>query len=275
MPSWRARGLPAWMPRGHGRRTRDPRCRGSAPASSFIPQPPFIPGYERPETIWVSTPPDRIGPGPADRRMYVIDPLLEKQPYQFPYLPPYAGALRPPAEAGPDGHFDHIPTGTPRIRGGARLCLRAARARHLRELSRARDPLVLRADLRAARDRAAARAGTTRSRATASWRWARTTARGEPQPFALNFDAVAHEIGHLVIFGVMGAAARRAAARIFRLSRGGRRLHRADRPARISTPRSTAAAAHARQPADHQRARPLRASSPTRSRCGCSAIRCG
>ena len=29
-------------------------------------------------------------------------------------------------------------------------------------------------------------------------------ARGEPQPFALNFDAVAHEIGHLIIFGVMG-----------------------------------------------------------------------
>ena len=30
-------------------------------------------------------------------------------------------------------------------------------------------------------------------------------ARGEIQPFALNFDAVAHEIAHLVIFGVMGA----------------------------------------------------------------------
>jgi hypothetical protein len=53
-----------------------------------FPQPSFIPGYERPETISVSTPPDRIGPGPADRRMYVIEPLGEKQPYQFPYLPP-------------------------------------------------------------------------------------------------------------------------------------------------------------------------------------------
>ena len=42
-----------------------------------FPQPPFISGYERPETIWVSTAPDRIGPGPADRRMYVIDPLAE------------------------------------------------------------------------------------------------------------------------------------------------------------------------------------------------------
>src|SRR5687768_17920877 len=78
-----------------------------------FPQPPFIPGYERPETIWVSTPPDRIGPGPADRRMYVIDPLAEKLPYEFPYLPPYAGRLRSPAIAGPDGHFDHIPAGTP------------------------------------------------------------------------------------------------------------------------------------------------------------------
>src|SRR5689334_1381582 len=72
------------------------------------PQPPFIPGYERPEVIWLATPPGRIGAGPSSRRMYVVDPIFDKAPYKFPYLPPFAGLHWPPAEPGPDGHFDHL-----------------------------------------------------------------------------------------------------------------------------------------------------------------------
>ena len=48
-----------------------------------FPQPPFIPGYERPEVVWVSTPPEQIKPGPADSRMYVVDPLLPKRGLRF------------------------------------------------------------------------------------------------------------------------------------------------------------------------------------------------
>lgn len=168
-----------------------------------FPQPPFIPGYERPETIWVSTPPNRIGPGPADRRMYVIDPLVEKQPYWFPYLPPYAGALRPPAEAGPDGHFDNIPIGTPEFEAAhvyacVRRVLDICESYLGREIPWFFEPTYDRLEIvpRLSWDNAQSGYGFLEL--------GEDEARGEPQPFALNFDAVAHEVGHLIIFGVMG-----------------------------------------------------------------------
>jgi hypothetical protein len=167
------------------------------------PQPPFIPGYEKPETIWISTPTDRIGPGPADRRMYVIGPLTEKQPYQFPYLPPYAGTLRPPAEAGPDGHFDHIPVGTPEFEAAhcyacVRRVLDICESYLGREIPWFFQPTYERLEIvpRLSWDNAQSGYGFLEMGEDA--------ARGEIQPFALNFDAVAHEIAHLVIFGVSG-----------------------------------------------------------------------
>lgn len=169
-----------------------------------FPQPPFIPGYERPETIWVSTPPDGIGPGPADRRMYVVAPLVEKQPYQFPYLPPYAGALHAPATAGPDGHFDTIPIGTPQFEAAhtyacVRRVLDICESYLGREIPWFFEPTYDRLEIvpRLHWDNAQSGYGFLEM--------GEDLARGEPQPFALNFDSVAHEIGHLIIFGVMGA----------------------------------------------------------------------
>ncbi len=169
-----------------------------------FPQPPFIPGYERPETIWVSTPPDRIGPGPADRRMYVVSPLTEKQPYQFPYLPPYAGALQAPATAGPDGHFDTIPIGTPEFEAAhvyacVRRVLDICESYLGREIPWFFEPTYDRLEIvpRLRWDNAQSGYGFLEM--------GEDLARGEPQPFALNFDSVAHEVGHLIIFGVMGA----------------------------------------------------------------------
>ncbi|MCA1370463.1 hypothetical protein I6F15_24225 [Bradyrhizobium sp. BRP14] len=169
-----------------------------------FPQPPFIPGYERPETIWVSTPPNRIGPGPADSRMYVIDPMVDKQPYHFPYLPPYAGASKPPAVAGPDGHFDHIPFGTPEFEAAhVYACVR--RTLDICESYLGRDipwffePTYGRLEIvpRLRWDNAQSGYGFLEM--------GEDETRAEPHPFALNFDAVAHEVGHLIIFGVMGA----------------------------------------------------------------------
>ena len=112
-----------------------------------FPQPPFIPGYERPEIVWVSTPPDRIGPGPADRPHVRGRPAESKAALPVPLSAALCRPL-PSAGRGRAGRpLRPFPLGLARIRGGACLCLRAARARHLRELSRAGDPLVLRADL--------------------------------------------------------------------------------------------------------------------------------
>lgn len=172
-----------------------------------FPQPPFIPGYERPETVWVSTPPGRIRPGPADPRMYVVDPLIDKAPYQFPYLPPYRGALRPPAEPGPDGHFDTIPIGTPEFAAAhlfacVRRVLDICESYLGREIPWFFEPTYDRLEMVPRLRWYNAQSGY------GFLEMGEDNARGEPQLFALNFDAVAHEVGHLIVFGVMGLPVR-------------------------------------------------------------------
>jgi hypothetical protein len=168
------------------------------------PQPPFVPGYERPETVWVSVPPGSILPGPSDARMYVVDPRLDKPPYDAPFLPPYVGITMPPAEPGPDGHFDHLsPDDGPFLAAHTFACVR----------------FVL--------DVCQGFLG-----AEIPWFFAQTFERleiiphlpwpnaqsgfgfielgeeegphGEPIPYALNFDVIAHEVGHLALLGVVG-----------------------------------------------------------------------
>ncbi|WP_353000610.1 hypothetical protein [Mesorhizobium sp. M0808] len=135
--------------------------------------------------------------------MYVIDPLIEKQPYEFPYLPPYVGALRPPAEAGPDGHFDSIPIGTREFEAAhtyacVRRVLDIFESYVGREIPWFFEPTHVRLEIvpRLRWDNAQSGYGFLEM--------GENEARGEPWPFALNFDAVAHEVGHLIIFGVMG-----------------------------------------------------------------------
>jgi hypothetical protein len=169
----------------------------------IFPQSSFIPGYEHPETVWISTPPDRIRPGPADQRMYVVDPLVEKRPYEFPYLPPYAGALHPPAVAGPDGHFDHLDIGSREFQAAhvfacARRVLDICESYIGREIPWFFAPTYKRLEIvpKLRWDNAQSGYGFLEL--------GEDDTRNEPEPFALSFDAVAHEVGHLVIFGVMG-----------------------------------------------------------------------
>jgi hypothetical protein len=168
-----------------------------------FPQPPFIPGYERPEVVRVSTTPDRIQPGPADRRMYVVDPLVEKAPYEFPYLPPYAGSISPPVVSGPNGHFDHLAVDTREFQAAhAYACVR--RVLDIWESYLGREiPWFFQPDY----ERLEIVPHLSWSNAQSGFGFlemGEDDARGSPQPFTLNFDAVAHEVGHLIIFGVMG-----------------------------------------------------------------------
>jgi hypothetical protein len=78
----------------------------------IFPQAPVLPAFAEPETVLVTRAPGSIGPGPSDERMYVADALQKSQPYEFPYLPPFAGPIHSPVLPGPDGHFDHFPVGT-------------------------------------------------------------------------------------------------------------------------------------------------------------------
>jgi hypothetical protein len=73
----------------------------------IFPQPRFLNIFAEPELITVSVPPDQIQDGPADGRMFVVD-ALNKLPYSQFFRPPYIGPRNPAVRRGPGGHFDHL-----------------------------------------------------------------------------------------------------------------------------------------------------------------------
>lgn len=73
----------------------------------IFPQPRFLEFFEEPELVYVKIPPNEILPGPADDRMYVKD-AISKRPYGQFNRPPYTGFSNPPVLPGPKGHFDHL-----------------------------------------------------------------------------------------------------------------------------------------------------------------------
>lgn len=74
----------------------------------IFPQPGFLSAFREPETVIISVKPEDIKPGPADDRLYVID-AINKKPYKYPYLPPHKDDKNPPVNPDPEtGHFDHL-----------------------------------------------------------------------------------------------------------------------------------------------------------------------
>jgi hypothetical protein len=170
----------------------------------LFPQVPHLSGYATPETVWISTPPDRLRAGPEDDRMYVRDPILEKEPYEFPVLPPFVGDVFPPAQAGPDGHFDHLDQ-------NSRQFLAAHAFASVRRVLDIWESYLGR---------------------RVEWHFAETYERleiipclewgnaqsgygylelgqdrapdGSTYPHALNFDVIAHEVGHSILFSLFG-----------------------------------------------------------------------
>ncbi len=72
----------------------------------LFPQPRFLPGSE-PEVITISVSPDKIMHGPADDRFFVVD-AINKRPYNQFNRPQYTGEKREPSKPGSHGHFDKI-----------------------------------------------------------------------------------------------------------------------------------------------------------------------
>lgn len=76
-----------------------------------FPQPRILTAFATPETIRVSVKAKKVLPGPADDRMFVVD-AINKRPYEDGEGPPYNGPANPPVQPGSDGHFDHLVPGT-------------------------------------------------------------------------------------------------------------------------------------------------------------------
>ena len=80
----------------------------------IFPQPRFLmkadgsgPLFAEPEVVVLSVEPAAMQPGPGDDRMFVVD-AIGKQPYNNFFRPPFSGAARPPVRPADDGHFDHL-----------------------------------------------------------------------------------------------------------------------------------------------------------------------
>lgn len=160
----------------------------------------------QPETVWLSPPAGTVRPGPSDDRMYVADAIDKRRIYQFPvYMPPYRGAVRPPVPPGPNGHFDHIPTETFAFRAahlyaGVRRTLDIWEAYLGHEIRWHFAPTYRRMELVPFVDWRNAHSGF----GFIETGYGRTTG-GAIKPFDLNFDVIAHEIGHSILFSLLGS----------------------------------------------------------------------
>jgi hypothetical protein len=195
-------GTPAYASRREGTRFR------------LFPQAPYrTPSPRAPETVWLSPRPGTIGPGPQDDRMYVINPVGKQAPYgiaftsygmPYLYLPPWNGPIYPPAIPDPEGHFDHLEVGTPEFEmahlyGCVRFVLDVWEGYFGRPIEWHFSPQYERMEILplAAWDNA-----------HVGWGFMEvgrhTTQEGELRPFTLNFDTIAHELGHLIIYSKVG-----------------------------------------------------------------------
>lgn len=174
----------------------------------IFPQPPVLKSITEPETVWLSTPRGTIGPGPEDDRIFVSDALDKSEPYGEPVLPPYRGAKYSPAMPDAGGHFDHLPVSSREFRA-AHMYAAIRRVLdvwesyfgrpidwHFRELF---SRLELIPHLRW--DNAQSGFGFIET-------GYRENEQGEIQLFCLNFDVLAHELGHSIIYSEVGSPIR-------------------------------------------------------------------
>jgi hypothetical protein len=166
-----------------------------------------------PETVVLSVPAGRVLPGPRDERLYVIRPLGKQLPYglattaygkPFIYLPPWDGPVAPPAMPDAAGHLDQVPPGTPafelaHLYGTVRFVLDLWEHYLQRPIAWhfQRDYAQLELVLLPALDNATAGYGFME---VGSY----VTSDGASLPFSLNFDVLAHEVGHFVLYHLIG-----------------------------------------------------------------------
>ena len=170
--------------------------------------------FGEPETVWVSSPAGSVESGPADDRMYAIDPVGKSSSYgkmenrrggSQVLPPPWPGQIYPPAQPDADGHFDHIPVESPEFEiahlfGAVRWTLDIWEEyfghqiewhfeRHLDRLE-----LVIQRNLEenAFMGYGFLEVGYHRAK------------DGEIEPFSLNFDVIAHEVGHCIVYAMIG-----------------------------------------------------------------------
>jgi hypothetical protein len=178
----------------------------------LFPQPGFLDGFGVPETVFVSSPAGSLGPGPSDERIYTIHPLGKPSPYGIEpdpsyaanmFLPPWRGAVLPPAAPDADGHFDYLQPGTSQFEmahlyGTVRFVLDIWERYFGRRLDWHFIRRYSRLELTIHPSLDDAHTGYGFIEVGGYLR------NGIYRPFSLNFDILAHEVGHTLIFSAVG-----------------------------------------------------------------------
>jgi hypothetical protein len=169
----------------------------------LYPQAPISPRW-RPEIVRVSPPVGSVVAGPADDRMYVVDAVHKDRPYDDDYLPPYRGAVNLPVQPGPDGHFDHLVPGTrafetAHIYGTIRFVLDVWERYLGGEIPWHFAETFDRLELVPVVEWDNAQCGY----GFLETGFARL-GRPESHPFCLDFDVLAHELGHALLYSLLG-----------------------------------------------------------------------
>ena len=166
-------------------------------------QSPVLEGFGEPETVWVSSPAGSLRPGPSDGRMYAIQPL-GKKPYGDDAMPPWRGPLDPAARADRAGHFDHIAPDDP-----AFPCAHMFGAvRRVMDVWETYLGGPIHWHFNITHPRLEMIAHVPWDNAHFGWGFMEcgegADDQGVQRPFALNFDILAHEAGHGMIFSLVG-----------------------------------------------------------------------
>lgn len=175
----------------------------------LFPQPQFLDDFTEPEIVEVSSPAGSLGPGPSDDRMYTIFPIGKAQPYGISpdgsdvLAPPWTGDIEAPAMPDENGNFDYLEPGTPQFEtahlfGTVRFVMDIWEGYFDRKIPWQGEATYDRQELTILHSLENAYSGFGFIEMGAD------RGTGSLKPFGLNFDVIAHELGHAIIYSEVG-----------------------------------------------------------------------
>lgn len=181
----------------------------------IFPQSPMAASKIPAEIVELSTPAHIVGPGPSDDRMYVINPVQKGIAYgmhedgngkPYVYLPPWDGPIYEPATPDANGNFLHYDDiNDPKFRAAhTYACIRYTLdvwegyferpiEWYFKDYYSKAEVVVLPEFENAQIGRGFIEIGTDVNKVD-----------GSLSPFTLNFDVIAHEVGHGILFSIVG-----------------------------------------------------------------------
>lgn len=177
--------------------------RGTGTKFRVFVQSPVLEGFGDPETIWVSSPMGSLQPGPSDARMYSVLPL-KKDPYGGDSLPPFRGRCGQPVMPDIDGHFDHVAVDDP----GFKCTNMFGVVRRVLDVWETYLGGPINWHFASTHSRLELIPHVPWNNAHFGWGFMECGEgkddQGVERPFSLNFDVLAHETGHGILFSLAG-----------------------------------------------------------------------